>query len=280
MSVSRKMVYLLDAAGFLTMHLACLSVFWIDWGLFEVMLCLVSYLVRMFAITAGVHRYFSHRSYRTSRWFQFVLALLASLALQKGILWWAGMHRHHHRHADTDLDYHSPQTRSLFHSHIGWFLDPETRNADLSRVADFADFPELVWLDRWNIIPAALYGLAMFGLFGLSGFIWGFCISTVLMWHAALSTGSIQHRWGGYRRFDTPDSSRNHWMLSLLLLGEGWHNNHHFAPSSAKHGFAWWEPDPNYWILCTLEKLGVVWDLRPVPGTVQRSLKSACQASD
>jgi stearoyl-CoA desaturase (delta-9 desaturase) len=232
----------------------------------------------MLGLMAGYHRYFAHRSFKTSRPVQFLLALVGTLAVQKGVLWWTSTHRHHHRYSDTEFDLHSPTHKSFLYAHSGWFLDQANRNTDYSRVQDLARYPELVWLDRRNLLPIAVFALLIWLSFGWGGLVWGFCISTVLIWHAIHSIGSFGHRCGGYRRFATADNSRNKWFLALVLLGEGWHNNHHFYPSSARAGFVWWAYDIVYWALKGMERLGLVWDLRVPSEAVRRAEDPRSQA--
>ncbi len=268
----------LDYTGYIGLHLACLGAFWTGVTWRDLVLCAVCYFSRMFGLMAGFHRYFSHRSFKTSRAVQFLLALLGTLGVQKGVLWWASTHRHHHRYSDTQHDLHSPIHKSFLYSHSGWFLDPNNRATDLSKVPDLARYPELVWLNRWDLVPVVLFAALIGFVFGWSGLVWGFCISTVLVWHAIHAIGSFGHRFGGYRRFATTDNSRNKWFLALVLLGEGWHNNHHFYPSSARAGFVWWEYDVVYWILKGMERFGLVWDLRVPPEHVRRAEDPRAQA--
>jgi stearoyl-CoA desaturase (delta-9 desaturase) len=222
------------------------------------------YFVRMWAITAGYHRYFSHRAYKTSRAMQFLIALLGTTAVQKGPLWWAAIHRKHHRESDTPNDVHSPVQRGFWWSHIGWVLARDHEQYDERRVQDLAKFPELRWLDRWHVVPVLTYlGLTIaFG--GLHGLCWWFCLSTVLVMHCTFFINSLTHVWG-HRRFDTTDDSRNHPLLALLTLGEGWHNNHHRYQHSANMGFYWWQFDISYYVLRTMAAVGLVWDLRKPP---------------
>lgn len=233
-----------------------------------VMLAAATYLVRMFAITAVYHRYFSHRSYKTSRPFQFFLALLGTTATQKGPLWWASTHRVHHKYSDTELDVHSPMRRGLWYSHIGWWAGPEHESTDLARIQDFARYPELRWVDKWHWVGvfALMGGL---GLFGLDAFLWGYALSTCVLLHATFTINSLAHLFGS-RRYATTDTSRNNVFLALITLGEGWHNNHHHYMASARQGFFWWELDVSYYVLWALSKVGLVWDLRPVPEHVKR----------
>lgn len=268
----------LDYVGYIGFHLACLGALWTGVTWRDVALCAACYLTRMFGLMAGYHRYFAHRSFKTSRTFQFLLALLGTLGVQKGVLWWASTHRHHHRYSDTELDLHSPIHKSFLYSHSGWFLDKANRSTDLARVQDLARYPELVWLDRFDLLPVTAFALLVWLGFGWSGLFWGFFLSTVLIWHAIHAIGSFGHRFGGYRRFATADNSRNKWFLALVLLGEGWHNNHHFYPGSARAGFVWWEYDVTYWLLRGLERLGLVWDLRVPPEPVRRADDPRAQA--
>jgi stearoyl-CoA desaturase (delta-9 desaturase) len=258
----------LDYVGYIGMHVTCIGIFWTGVKGSDIALCLSLYIVRMFGLMAGYHRYFSHRAFKTSRVMQFLIGLLGSLGYQKGPLWWASHHRYHHRYSDTYLDVHSPVHRSFLYSHSGWFLDKDNRRTEYARVGDLAKYPELVWLDNWNLLPVTVLAILLLLFFGWSGFIWGFCVNTILIWHAIHGIGSFGHKFGGYRRFVTTDNSRNKWFLALALLGEGWHNNHHYYPSSARQGFVWWELDIAYYILKVMDRLGLIWDLRLPPEQV------------
>lgn len=147
---------------FVAVHLACFAAFWSGVTVEALALGVMLYLLRMFAVTAGYHRYFSHRAFKTSRAFQFVLACLAQSSAQRGVLWWAGKHRWHHRHADTELDVHSPARHGFFHAHVGWIWAPSHHETDLTLVPDLARFPELVWLDRQPYLCAILLGIATY----------------------------------------------------------------------------------------------------------------------
>lgn len=249
---------------FVVLHLACLLVFRVGVTSKALALAGASYAVRCFGVCAGFHRYFSHRAFRANRVVQFLMALAGTLALQKGVLWWAATHRRHHAVADTAADLHSPHQRSFLYSHCGWFLDPANQTTDRQLVRDLERYPELVWLDRWNVVPVVLFGIILWAM-GPTVFVWAFCISTVALWHAVLSTGSFSHRFGGYRNFDTRDDSRNSRLVAIALLGEGWHNNHHRFPRAARHGISLAEPDPIYWGLRALQGVGAVRDLQPNP---------------
>jgi len=250
-------------ALYVGVHLLCLSVLWtgVTWS--GIQICLVTFLVRIIGLGAGYHRYFAHRSFRTSRPVQFLVGLLGTLAMEGGPLWWADTHRRHHRHADSPDDLHSPHHRGFLYAHSGWFLDKAHSHTDFARVADLASFPELRWLNRPNgyLLMPALLILTLVVCLGWSGFLWGFCVSTVLVWHTTHWIQSMSHSYGGYRRFESDDRSRNHWFVALLTLGE-WHNNHHRFPWSARQGAAWWEVDVVYGILKALSWAGIVWDLK------------------
>ena len=262
---------------FIGLHLACLGVFWVGFSWFAFWTALALYLVRMFAITGFYHRYFSHKSFRTSRAAQFVFALVGAACVQRGPLWWAAHHRNHHRHADTELDVHSPVTRSFIVSHMGWFLTPRGFPTDHAVIKDLTKYPELRWLDRYDLLVPVALAVSLFVLgnvlearapqLGTNGWqllVWGFFISTIALFHVSVTINSIAHVWGT-RRFATRDNSRNNWLLAILTMGEGWHNNHHHYPGSARQGFRWWEIDLTYYGLRVLSALGLIWDLRPVP---------------
>jgi len=222
-------------------------------------LALGSYYLRMFFVTAGYHRYFSHRSFRTSRAFQLVLAVAAVACGQKGVLWWAAQHRHHHRHSDDPQDVHSPR-RGFWWSHLGWFLSPDAKVPDLATVKDLSRYPELRWLERVWLLPPVALGVATGLLGGPFALVWSFCVAQVLVWHGSYSVNSLSHLIGT-RRFPTRDDSRNHWLLALITCGEGWHNNHHHRPGAARQGLRWWELDLTYYALRALALPGLVWDL-------------------
>lgn len=226
------------------------------------------YAVRMFGITAGYHRYFSHRAYRTSRAFQLVLAVLGATAAQKGPLWWAAHHREHHRTSDGPDDIHSPLVRGFWWSHVGWILARRYDETRMERVKDLARFPELVWIDRWHLVPPVALAAALYLAGGLPALLWGFFVSTVALWHGTFAINSLAHVFGR-RRYETGDGSRNGLLLALLTLGEGWHNNHHFYPGSANQGFFWWEVDVSWMVLRALGAIGVVHDLRTPPPRVK-----------
>jgi stearoyl-CoA desaturase (Delta-9 desaturase) len=253
-----------SVAGFLLVHVAALGVFAVGFSWTGLALCLGSYYLRMFAITAGFHRYFSHRAYRLARVPQFLLAFLGQAAAQKGVLWWASNHRHHHKYSDRPEDIHSPMQSGFWWAHIGWILSPDYAKTDYSRVPDLAQYPELVWLDRNQYVATLLYAAALYLGFGWTGLFYGYFLSTVLLWHGTFSINSVMHVFGR-RVFATTDDSRNSFLLALVTMGEGWHNNHHWAPGSAAQGFRWWEVDPSFYLLWLGERLGLVRGLHRPP---------------
>ncbi|HEY4015425.1 MAG TPA: acyl-CoA desaturase [Polyangiaceae bacterium] len=247
---------------FVGMHLAVLLAFVVPSSWLVRGLALGSYGVRMWAITAGYHRYFAHRSYKTGRVFQLFLAILGSTAMQNGPIWWASVHRRHHRYADREGDPHSPVGRGIWYAHIGWNFDRTRPAADeRSNVSDLTRFPELRFVDRHNWLPLVAYAVACFALGGLPALLWSFVISTVAVFHCTMLINSLGHVWGS-RRYATSDQSRNNALLAVLTLGEGWHNNHHKCRSSARQGFLWWEVDVTYYVLRALGWMGVIWNIR------------------
>ncbi len=257
-----------DTILFFAMHLLAIYAITFHFAWKWVALAVGSYYLRMFALSAGFHRFFSHRSYKTSRAFAFFLAFLGECSLQKGVLWWASHHRHHHRHSDRAEDVHSPMHRGFFWSHMGWILCEKYKDVNTALVRDFMGYRELVWLNANTWLPANLYIAILVGLFGLEGFLWGFGVATVFLWHGTFTINSLVHVWGD-RPYATGDNSRNNAIGAVLTLGDGWHNNHHHYPVSVRHGFQWWQFDPTYYLLCLLERFGIVWDLkRPVPARV------------
>jgi stearoyl-CoA desaturase (delta-9 desaturase) len=254
------------AVPFVVIHLLTLGAFWSGVTTSAVICCIALYFLRMFAVTGGYHRYFSHRTYKTSRVFQFILAFLAQSTAQKGALWWAAHHRQHHRFSDKEGDLHSPVVDGFWYSHVGWLFNG-TSKTDYEKIPDFAAYPELRFLNRYHLLPPILMGFVVWLTLGWSGLFVGFFLSTVLLWHGTFTINSLSHVFGK-RRFQTTDDSRNNWFLAIVTMGEGWHNNHHRFPASTRQGFYWYEYDITYYILKVLSWLGIVWDLRPVPAKI------------
>ena len=255
----------LDALPFLSIHLVALVgglLLLPTWG--DLALCLGVWYARILGISIGYHRYFAHRSFKTSRPVQFVLAFWSMSSAQKGVLWWSGHHRNHHRLSDTPDDVHSPARSGFLWSHVGWIVSHRYGRAPVEVIRDMERYPEIRWLERWQYLPAFVLAIGLFALGGAHALIWGFFVSSVLLYHTTFAINSLAHQFGR-RVYPTTDTSRNSFLLSLLTAGEGWHNNHHYFCSSARLGFRWWEFDPTYYLVCLLEKLGLVWDVKRPP---------------
>jgi stearoyl-CoA desaturase (delta-9 desaturase) len=233
-----------------------------------VTLAVALYVVRMVMLSAGYHRYFAHRSYSTSRAFQLLLAFVGGTCTQRGALWWAANHRHHHAHSDLAGDVHSPQRHGFFWSHLGWILSKRFEQTQQERIKDFARFPELRWLDEHHFVPSWVLFWTLWALGSWPAVVWGSFTSTVFMWHCTFSINSVAHLFGR-RRYATGDDSRNNPTLALLTMGEGWHNNHHHYRASAALGFYWWEIDCTYYVLKLFAAVGLVWDLRTPPRAIR-----------
>jgi stearoyl-CoA desaturase (delta-9 desaturase) len=257
------------AIPFVLTHVACLGALWTGVPASAVAVAFILYVVRMWAITAGYHRYFSHRSYKTSRVMQFLIAFLGQSSAQRGVIWWAAVHRHHHLHSDTEHDVHSPRHHGFFYSHVGWIFNPTNWKPDYGTVKDLTRYPELVWLDRHTYMPPAVLAVALFLWGGLPMLVVGFFWSTVVLFHCTFFINSLAHVHGD-QRYLTGDDSRNNIWLAILTLGEGWHNNHHHYQSSTRQGFLWWEIDISYYVLKVMSWFGLVWDLRSPPESIVR----------
>lgn len=259
-----------NTTAFILVHLAPLAAFWTGVTTTSVILAITLYVVRMFGVTAGYHRYFSHRSFKTSRAGQFLFALLAMSSAQKSVLWWAALHRHHHRHSDTEEDVHSPVHRSFFYSHVGWIFDKKHDATRIDEVPDLAKYPELRFLDRFQLVPAVGLGILCFLIDGWPGLVIGFFLSTVFLYHGTFFINSLAHV-HGKQRYVTGDDSRNNWWLAIITLGEGWHNNHHAYQRSTRQGFRWYEIDITYYALKAMSWMRLVWDLGEPPAEVVRN---------
>jgi stearoyl-CoA desaturase (delta-9 desaturase) len=261
-AAKRKHYDLGSMIPFLLLHASVLLVFTVPFSLGMIGWLAGSYYLRMFGVTGGYHRYFSHRSYKLNRFWQFWIAFLAQTSGQKGALWWAAHHRDHHLYSDRKEDLHSPVHEGFWWSHLGWILSDEYDSYDPKRIADLRKFPELRLLDRFHMLPTVIYGAAIWFIGGYDAFVWGFLVATVVLYHGTFLINSLAHIWGS-RRFATPDESRNNFWLALVTMGEGWHNNHHHFMSSVRQGIRWWEVDLTYYVLCVLSWLGIARDLRP-----------------
>jgi stearoyl-CoA desaturase (Delta-9 desaturase) len=248
---------------FFLMHLAPLGMVWFPPTALDLAVCFGLYVVRMFFITGVYHRYFSHRSYTMGRVMQFLMAFGGTACAQKGPLWWASHHRMHHKFSDGERDVHSPKDGGLW-SHVGWILSSAYDETEWKWIKDFAQFPELVWLNTHFYIAPTLLGIGVYLWGGWSMLFCGFFLSTVLLYHGTFSINSLMHVFGR-RRYATTDTSRNSLLLALVTLGEGWHNNHHYYQSSTNQGFYWWEIDISYYTLRVLSWVGLVSGIRTPP---------------
>jgi stearoyl-CoA desaturase (Delta-9 desaturase) len=266
---------------FLLVHVMSFGVIWVGWNLFAIYFALIFYLIRMFGITAFYHRYFAHRAFETNRFFAFLFAFLGCSAMQRGPLWWAAIHRHHHLYADTDKDIHSPVIQGFIWSHIGWILAYANKRTRVEYLKDWLKYPEIVFLDRFALAVPVVAGFSILGIghllylfapgLGTNGLqlaIWGFFVSTVFCSHATFSINSIDHMYGS-RRYEMQNTSRNNLLMAILTLGEGWHNNHHHYPATAHAGFYWWEIDITYYLLELLSWFGIVKHLRLLPDHIR-----------
>lgn len=265
------------AVPFLAMHLACALVYFVGWSWLAVGIAVFLYALRVFALTGFYHRYFSHRAFKTWRIIQFLFAAIGCLSIQRGPLWWAAWHRHHHIHSDDPEDLHSPKQKGILWAHMLWFLTPKAQCTKFKLIPDFAKYPELRFLDRWDLLPPALMALALYvfgelvawefpdaGVTGWQLLVWGVFVSTIAVYHVTYLVNSATHL-VGTPRYRTLDDSKNSMMVALLTFGEGWHNNHHYYPNSTRQGFFWWEIDLTYYILRFMSMLHLVWALKPVP---------------
>ena len=296
----RKGITLKSSIQFGFFHLIPLLAIYTGATAFDWWLCLGLYYFRMFWITGGYHRYFSHKTYKTSRVFQFIIAFFAETSVQKGVLWWGAHHRHHHRTSDTPSDPHLMKIYGFWYSHIGWIAGPEYKTTNFNSIQDYGKFPEIRWIDKHYIYPVIAMALAVFtvGGFansesvsqgmtvlgggawslqgGLSALLIGFILSTAILFHGTFSINSIMHKIGN-KRYKSGDESRNSLILALVTLGEGWHNNHHYYMSSTRQGFYWWEIDITYYIIKLFSFVGLVWDIQEVPKHIKdsRSMEEA-----
>ena len=268
---------LLVSLPFISVHVGALFALTISPSPFALFMVFLMYFIRMFGITAGFHRFFSHKTFKTSRAFQFILAYLATSSAQMGPIWWASHHRHHHKYTDEIEDPHTPTIKGFFWAHVGWIMSPSNVPTKEEYVGDLKRFPELKFLDKYHYIAPFSMAVFLFALGdymaihysqyntnGMELLMWGFFVSTVILYHATFTVNSVCHVFG-YRAYDTKDGSVNNWMVAILTLGEGWHNNHHAFPNSERQGHKWYQIDICHYILWSLSKIGIVWDIRDVP---------------
>lgn len=264
----RKIYLNVATIPFWGLHIAAIAgVAWLGFSWTGLILAVALYFARMFFVTAGYHRYFAHRSFKTSRFVQFLFALGASTTLQKGVLWWASHHRRHHRDSDTEADPHTPVHYGFWWSHLGWIVCRDFEDTDYDRVSDLTKYRELRIIDKLHLVPPVVLAVVLFLVGGWHALIWGFAVSTVLLWHGTFTINSLAHVFGR-RRYQTSDTSKNSLLLALITMGEGWHNNHHHFPTTANQGFFWWEVDLSYYVLVVLSRFGLAHELRKPPAHV------------
>lgn len=286
-SIVKFRVWLLHAAS-------CLA-FFIPVTRELVLVAVIGFFVRVFSWEAGSHRYFSHRSFKTTRAFQLFLAVLSAASAQRGPIWWATHHRRHHRFSDKKGDPHSPIQQGFWHAHMGWLFDQDKLSTDLNDAKDLSRYPELVFINKYHyVFPyAVLTAFFVLGHFtslfgrtgiGISAAIWGFFVPTLLSLHSTFLVNTITHgqpiKWIRSRRFSTSDASCNSWIFSIPTMGASWHNNHHRYMNSARAGFYWWEMDLTFYVLKALSVLGIVWDLNEVPKKVLQETSMPSSTND
>lgn len=261
-SVTTIVLHAWSLAPMIAVHVGAIGVLfvagtWADW----ITLAVVAYL-RGLISTIGYHRFFAHRSFKTSRVAQFFLASACCANLQQGPMWWAAYHRHHHRYSDEPGDVHSPHHGGFWWAYCGWLFIP--LQPQWEQVRDLRRFPELVLLERFWQIPGILLAVTFWLIGGWSLLCIGFCLSAVLSFQLTFVVNTLGHLIGS-RRYPTPDHSTNSFLLALMSLGDGWHNNHHHYPHTAQAGFFWWEVDGAFRVIRVFERLGIIWDVRRVP---------------
>jgi stearoyl-CoA desaturase (delta-9 desaturase) len=270
---------------FIILHLSCFMIFFVGFSWAAFVVCMSLFAIRMFAITGFYHRYFSHKTFRTSRFVQCLFAMIGATAVQRGPLWWAAHHRGHHIHSDTTEDKHSPKEHGFIWSHMGWFLTKSNFVTNTKLIRELIRFPELRIIDRFDLLMPLALSISLWGVGyyleqyepslhtnGFQLFIWGFSVSTIMLYHATFLVNSVAHQWGK-KRYQTKDTSRNNFIIAILTFGEGWHNNHHHYPGSARQGFYWWEIDLTYYVLKFLAMMGIIWDIRTVSENIRESKK-------
>ena len=251
----------------LVLHLGAIAaLFFFTWKAF-----LVAVLLYWIAIGGGIgmgyHRLHTHRSYSVPRWLEYALAVCGTLTLEGGPIFWVATHRLHHQKSDRDGDPHSPRDGAWW-AHVGWILLGRRCHNDTLRMAKYA--PDLgrhrfyLWLNSYHYLPLLLTVPLLYWWGGVPMVLWAVCVRVVIGLHATWLVNSATHMWGK-RRFATRDDSRNNWWVALLTFGEGWHNNHHAHPTSARHGLAWYEADLTYWQIRLLAKLRLAKGLKVAP---------------
>jgi sn-1 stearoyl-lipid 9-desaturase len=237
---------------------AIAALFFFTWKAFFVA-CFLWWVSGSLGIGMGYHRLLTHRGYKTPKWVEYFLTVCATLALEGGPIFWVATHRIHHQFSDKEGDPHTPLDGKWW-AHMGWILMGKSLHQDTSTLSRYV--PDLtkskfhIWITKYHYVPVILSGVLLFAIGGLPFLMWGLFMRTVVGLHSTWLVNSATHTWGS-RRFTTRDMSTNNWFVALLTFGEGWHNNHHAHPVSARHGLKWYEIDINWYGIWTLKKLGL-----------------------
>ncbi len=245
-------------------HVGAVAALWFTSWTNVIVALALHWLAVGLGISLGYHRLHTHRGYKTSRAFEYFLAICGTLTLEGGPIFWVATHRVHHQHSDHDGDPHTPHDGG-FWAHVGWILFGHTRHNNtvlMSKYApDLGADPFYRWLNSYHYVPLILLGIVLLAVGGWGMVLWGIALRVTVGLHATWLVNSATHMWGS-RRFPTRDDSKNSWWVALLTFGEGWHNNHHAHPVSARHGLAWYEFDVSWITLKALRALGVVRELK------------------
>jgi stearoyl-CoA desaturase (delta-9 desaturase) len=255
---------------------AVAALFFFTWKAFLVA-CFLWWVSGSLGIGMSYHRLLTHRGYKTPKWVEYFLTVCATLALEGGPIFWVATHRIHHKYSDQEGDPHSPIDGTWW-AHMGWILMGKSMHHDTTTLAryvpDLAKDQVHVWLTKYHYIPMTVLGVVLLAIGGLPFLLWGIFLRTVVGLHATWAVNSVTHMWGS-RRFSTRDLSTNNFLVAILTFGEGWHNNHHAHPVSARHGLAWYEFDISWITLKMLAAVGVVRDLKVAKIREQQLAKAA-----
>lgn len=252
------------AIAMTTFHMgAVAALFYVDYG--AILAAVILYVAAgMLGITMAYHRLLTHRGYGTPKWLEYFLTFCGTLALEGGPISWVATHRIHHQKSDQEGDPHTPREGTWW-AHMGWILRGDSLHHEAAVLARYV--PDLcrdrvhVALSKWHWMSNVVVGVVLLAIGGIPYVLWGIFFRTTVGLHATWLVNSATHKWGS-RRFDTRDDSTNNWWVALLTFGEGWHNNHHAHPTSARHGLAWYEFDMSWITIRTLERIGLVWDVK------------------
>ena len=265
-SVADNEINWVTASFMVAFHLgAIVALFFFSWKALAVAVFL-NWVSGSLGIGMGYHRLLTHRGYKTPKWVEYFLTTCATLALEGGPIFWVATHRIHHQYSDKEGDPHSPIDGKWW-AHAGWILMGKSMHHDTTTLARYV--PDLakdkfhIWITKYNYVPMIVLGVVLFAIGGLPFLLWGVFFRTVFGLHSTWLVNSATHSWGT-RRYQTRDLSTNSWWVALLSFGEGWHNNHHAHPVSARHGLAWYEVDFNWYGICALRALGLAKDIHRI----------------